>query len=143
MKTLVILIGPPGSGKSTYAKQLEPLGYVRINQDMFKGNRSSTTKAFDEALNEGKSIVLDRCNITKDQRRPWINKAMSKGYEEIIAIDFSTEKEVCIFRVANRTGHETINENTPLSKITEIVEGFIKSYEAPEFAEGFTVLVQK
>lgn len=143
MKTLVILIGPPGAGKSSYAKELETLGYVRINQDTFKGNRSSTTKAFDEALNEGKSIVLDRCNITKDQRRPWINKAMSKGYEERIAVDFKTEKEVCITRVANRTGHETIKENTPLAKVREIVEGFVKSYEAPEFTEGFTTLVQK
>ena len=143
MKTLVILVGPPGSGKSTYAKELEATGYVRINQDMFKGDRGSTTAAFDKALNEGKSIVLDRCNINKDQRRPWINKAMSAGYEERVAVIFETPVDVCIERIKAREGHETIPNTTPLEKITSIVRGFAESAQPVAFAEGFTALVQK
>jgi bifunctional polynucleotide phosphatase/kinase len=34
---IVLFCGSPGAGKSTfYWKQLEPLGYARINQDILK-----------------------------------------------------------------------------------------------------------
>tara|TARA_R110000868_G_scaffold66014_3_gene196966 strand:- start:2732 stop:3187 length:456 start_codon:yes stop_codon:yes gene_type:complete len=143
MKTLVILIGVPGSGKSFYAKELEAIGYVRINQDMFKGDRGSVTAAFDKALSEGKNIVLDRCNINKDQRRPWLNKAMSAGYEERIGVTFDTPIQTCITRIKNREGHETIPSSTSLDKIQEIVTSFDESSETPEFVEGFTSFIHK
>ncbi len=143
MKTLVILVGVPGSGKSTYARELEAIGYVRINQDMFKGDRGSTTDAFNNALNAGKNIVLDRCNINVDQRRVWLNKAISAGYEERLAVIMDTPLVVCIQRVKAREGHETIPQTTPIEKITSIVAGFKRSYEEPKFTEGFTTLVMK
>lgn len=143
MKTLVILVGIPGSGKTSYAQELVNLGYVRISQDAVNGNRAKTTEAFNNALNEGKNIVLDRCNINKDQRRPWVNKAMSAGYEERIAVLFETTKEECVERVSKRKGHETIPETTPIDKIKRIVYGFHSSKEDPQFAEGFTAIVLK
>lgn len=141
MKTLVILVGPPGSGKSTYAQDLVNKGYVRISQDAFKGDRSRVTEAFDAAIKEGKNVVLDRCNINKDQRRVWLNKANSLGYEEKIAVIFNTPLETCIARVQTRKGHETIPETASLDKIKEIVYSFEKSKETPEFVEGFTAII--
>lgn len=41
-KDIVILCGSPGAGKSTfYWKQLEPLGYSRVNQDILKTVRAA------------------------------------------------------------------------------------------------------
>lgn len=142
MKTLTILIGVPGSGKSSYAKHLETLGYTRVSQDANKGNKSKTTEQFIQATKENKDIVLDRCNINKDQRRVWINKAMAAGYDEIIGVSFSTDTETCISRVLARKDHETIKD-MPEEKVRSIVEGFASSFEAPSFQEGFTALVQK
>lgn len=36
-KDIILFVGPPGSGKSTfYWKYLKPLGYERVNQDLLK-----------------------------------------------------------------------------------------------------------
>lgn len=143
MKTLVILVGIPGSGKTSYARELEAIGYVRISQDEFNGDRGKTTEAFNLAMEQGKNIVLDRCNITKDQRRPWLNKAMYHGYEERIAMVFQVDPDECVQRIKERQGHETIPSDTPEEKIKSIVYGFHKSKQEPTFAEGFTVMMAK
>ena len=143
MKTLVILIGLPGSGKSTYAKELETSGYVRINQDAFNGDREATTKAFETALQEGKNVVLDRCNIDRNQRRVWINKAKQHNYEEILAVNFSVEPEICIERIKTRENHETIPKETRTDKVRSIVYGFSTSKEIPTFTEVFTAIIEK
>jgi len=138
-----MLIGLPGAGKSTYAKELEDQGYIRINQDMFDGDRAAATEAFNKALETGKNIVLDRCNITREQRTPWLNKAMYSGYEERIALVFQVDPDECIARIQAREGHETIPKDTPIEKIKSIVYGFNKSKQDPVFAEGFTVMMIK
>ncbi|KAJ4361284.1 DNA kinase/phosphatase Pnk1 [Ascochyta clinopodiicola] len=40
---IVLLVGSPGAGKSSfYWKQLQPLGYARVNQDILKTVSAST-----------------------------------------------------------------------------------------------------
>lgn len=67
-------MGVPGSGKSTFAKQLIPYGYVRVNQDDL-GNRKKCERVAKQALDQGKSVVVDRCNFDFPQRKTWINMA--------------------------------------------------------------------
>lgn len=143
MKTLVILIGPPGSGKTTYSKELEAIGYVRVSQDANNGDRGKTTEHFIKALEAGKNVVLDRCNINKDQRRVWINKALSAGYQDITGVKFVVDRDVCIERVLARKEHETIKETFSREKVESIVDGFRASFEEPKFEEGFTALIVK
>jgi predicted kinase len=82
MNTVIIMKGLPGSGKSTYAKQLVALNpdlYKRINRDdlrgMFDGghfsesNEKFVRKVRDmlilKALEEGKSVIVDDTNLSE------------------------------------------------------------------------------
>ena len=57
-KDIILFVGSPGSGKSTFFKnQLEPEGYVRINQDILK-TRDKCLKVADEQLAEEKSVAI-------------------------------------------------------------------------------------
>jgi predicted kinase len=141
MKTLIILVGPPGSGKTTYAQTLVDKGYVRISQDANGGSKSKTTEQFVTAMTEGKNIVLDRCNINKDQRRVWINKAMTNNYESIIAVRLTTDEHTCLNRVMNRKGHETV-ANMSFEQVSKLISGFNDSLEEPTLVEGFTEIVK-
>lgn len=61
---MVLFVGSPGSGKSTfYRKHLQPLDYVRINQDTLK-TRDKCFKVAEENLSEGKSVVIGECTST-------------------------------------------------------------------------------
>ena len=55
---LVILVGSPGAGKTTFAKRyITPLGYERVNQDILK-TRERCLKASAEYLGAKKSVVV-------------------------------------------------------------------------------------
>lgn len=55
---LVLFCGRPGAGKSTfYWKQLEPLGYERVNQDTLK-TREKCLQVAKELLDDGKSVAV-------------------------------------------------------------------------------------
>lgn len=57
---LVVLVGPPASGKSTFSKEHLPT-YCRINQDTLH-SVEKCRKAVDEMLGQGKSVVVDNTN---------------------------------------------------------------------------------
>lgn len=76
---VIVLVGRPASGKSTFAKKhLIPKGYVHINQDTLK-TKDKCIKAAREALNNGKSVVIDNTNPNPDVRKDYIALAKEKG----------------------------------------------------------------
>lgn len=99
-KNLIVLIGPPCSGKSTWVKN-NLKDYIRISRDdllegMFKdrGSYSDIFKSLTEdeqksidiqlmkeyklALNAGENIVIDMTNMSKKSRAKFLN-----GYKEL------------------------------------------------------------
>lgn len=64
---VLIMVGVPGSGKSTIANQLVEMGWERVNQDELGTRRVCETR-MESALQRGKSIVIDRCNFDISQR---------------------------------------------------------------------------
>ncbi len=82
-REVVLLCGSPGAGKSSwYWKYLEPLGFIRINQDMLKTvwytrhylgplfpanvvKQQNCLKAASETLEEGKSIAIGKQKNTR------------------------------------------------------------------------------
>ena len=103
---LLILVGLPGSGKSTAAATLESRGWVRINQDTL-GSRPACEAAASAALAAGRSVVVDRVNFDVRQRGTWVALARSTRVP-VAALELRLPIEVCVARAMARTDHPTI-----------------------------------
>lgn len=120
---VILLVGLPGSGKSTFAKtlqQLAPSKYVRINQDTL-GNRKKCESLMRKTLREKKCPIIDRCNFNQQQRDYFWKIAMEERLtnihqkEEVIKVQgvecivFTCSAKVCVDRCEGRGDtHETI-----------------------------------
>lgn len=65
---MLVLVGVPGSGKSTFAEQLAAgsrQSFMRVNQDTIKngkrGTREQCLARAKEHLRSGASVIIDRC----------------------------------------------------------------------------------
>lgn len=135
MVELLLLVGMPGAGKSSFAKKCYP-NYVYINQDTI-GNRNDCVNIMRLNLKEGKSCIIDRTNISKKQRAYFIEAAKALDITNIKALYIDTPKETCITRIEERDSHPNLTSSTPYDKIVEIVEKFEKDLEIPDVQEGF------
>lgn len=134
---VTILVGYPGSGKSTYSNnKFVGESAAIINQDTL-GSRKACLKKMEELLKTNKNVIVDRTNISKKQREYFISLAQKYKAERIECIDFKSSVERCIERVHKRKNHPTITEETSLDKIKEIVLKFEHDYEKPTMDEGF------
>eukprot|EP00435_Cladocopium_sp_Y103_P031378 s1968_g7.t3 len=131
---VLVLVGLPGSGKSTLASRLQKFGWVVINQDTL-GDRKKCVAAANEALSSGKRIVVDRCNVTRLQRRVWLGVA-DENKASTACIWLDVPEEECGDRVLHRFGHSTLPaDNSSL----EVISAFQERFESPMEAEGFVM----
>jgi predicted kinase len=138
MPKLTLLVGPPGSGKSTIAKDLTQndgdhgAATVYINQD---SQGAEHIELFMQAITEKKDVIVDRMNFNKQQRERYL------GYVKHFAPDYKTEiwvlhqpYAVCLERVRNRFGkHETINDE---KSARGALGTFFNKYERPQEDEA-------
>lgn len=123
---LMILVGPPGSGKTEYAKGLELIGFTRINQD---DQGKKYLELFEQAIANKENIVVDRMNFSLEQRMRFYEKAA--GYD-IKTMVFHVPYKVCLERCVKRIDHPTIkNEKTAKSAL----DTFFTKYERVEETE--------
>ena len=109
MKELVILIGPPGSGKTTYCKN-HLKDYRRISQDDM--GRHESMKVFKDAIKFGaEKIVIDRMNFDMAQRMRFVLPATRAGYSiKYLMFDVLDDNFNKLFkRIVERDQHPTIN----------------------------------
>jgi DNA 3'-phosphatase len=78
-KHLVIMVGSPASGKSYYSQKLENTGFLRINKDTMKTDKM-IYKIFNEGIKDGRNIVIDNTNPTKEVREKFITAAKKASY---------------------------------------------------------------
>ena len=151
---IVIMVGLPGSGKSTYRETLLAMrDYVIVSSDdeiealsqavglnytegfqRFIGQATAATKQkFREAVNTGKSIIWDQTNLSPKKRRG-ILKQVPKNYRKV-AVVFEVD-DVELQRRLDTRERETGKHIPP-----EVIKSMAKSYVPPSKQEGFDQVV--
>ena len=103
---MVLLIGIPASGKSTFATMHLSADYQRISLDLLK-KRAREAKVFSDAIAKRRSVVIDNTNVTRAERRRFIEPARAAGYE-VIGYFFQSVLSDCLQRNALRIGKARI-----------------------------------
>jgi bifunctional polynucleotide phosphatase/kinase len=86
---MVIFVGSPGSGKSTFWKN-HMSKYARINRDTLK-TKEKCYKAAEEQIMKGNSVIIDNTNPKTDDRAYFIGLAKKHGLK-IRCFRFLTSK---------------------------------------------------
>jgi bifunctional polynucleotide phosphatase/kinase len=92
--TLIICVGSPGSGKSTYIRgMLSDSKFTIISQDLL-GTKSKCLAAAKKALADGGTVIVDNTNPKSLSRQEFIN--LNSADSKTLCLYFSTRKEMCI-----------------------------------------------
>ena len=138
--TLILLVGVPGSGKTTYAQKYiqEHPGAIHLSSDSIRkelygdeaiqGDNNEVfslmqTRAID-ALNSGQSVVYDATNITRKDRSYII--ALCPKFAKIECYIIWAPIETCIERDATR--ERTVGK--------DVIDKMLKRFQAPYYDEG-------
>ncbi|KAL7283120.1 hypothetical protein ACG7TL_002546 [Trametes sanguinea] len=135
---VVLFVGYPALGKSSFFRtQFEPAGYVHVNQDTLK-TRDKCVKVTEQALKEGKSVVVDNTNRGKGTRQHYLS--LAKKYNAgARCIYFTGTLELAwhnnLYRAFNLppSHPEPKRALLPYSAFT----GFRADFEEPGGEEGF------
>jgi len=133
---IIILVGPPASGKSTYAKNLMTDRCAIISQDNM--GKLGHLEAFHNHLHGKFDLIIDRMNFNKEQRARYIKLAKEAGYTTKIIV-LHESKETCIKQGLNRLNaeeHPTIKTEQDLRRA---IDFFFSHYERPTDDEADTV----
>lgn len=129
VQEMVILVGYPASGKSSFANFFEQNGYKIICQDILK-TKPKCKKACVEFLKEGHSVVIDSTNPDIESRKFYTQ--LAKGIQ-IRCLYFNVSFEMA-FHI-NRF-RSIISDRTKVPIIVYRI--FKKKFQMPELSEGFT-----
>ena len=143
MPVLTMLIGIPGSGKSTYCanflKQFPQTVYLSSDAMRLKlfGNeeyQASNTEVFDameaaakQALREGKDVLLDATNLLARNRKNTLDFVKAIPGANAKAVVFKVPLKVCLERNRNRS--RVVPES--------VIRRMRRQMELPSTQEGF------
>jgi HAD superfamily hydrolase (TIGR01662 family) len=153
---IVVVAGPPGSGKSSSIQEMENAGYVRINRDLLGGSLKDSSNVYQEMWRQftmGKrAFVLDNVYATKESRAQVLEIGRDMGLPvRMIWIDASAEQAqfFAARRQVQRYGHvlrpaeykQKPYKDDPNMFPPAAQFAYWKRVERPEVAEGFTSVV--
>ena len=131
-KICVILVGPPGSGKSTLSQEYDKGGFIYVNQDT---QSKEHLHLFDMAVIDGRNVIIDRMNFNKMQRSRYLDIAKKNGYKTHIIV-LHQPRKICFERCMARKDHPTIKD---ASAANNALNTFFSKYERPTLDEADTV----
>lgn len=153
MPEVILMVGLPGSGKSTYISKYYKDGYVIISSDdLIQEKADELGKTYDDvfsdyigdaskyanilldkAIKDRKNIIIDKTNMSKKAR----NRVLSRiptGYNKT-AIVFNVDTEVLLNRITTR------NKNGKTISINVLFD-MERNYEEPTISEGFDKILK-
>jgi predicted kinase len=147
MASVHMLIGIPGSGKTTYGKKLqEQYGYQIISTDMVRNTfphieeKDVFSKVYQlcaEHLRNNIDIIYDATNITPAVRKRFIDNMKSYGVNyDLIGYFFSIDPEICVQRVVQRNLNPEERYLPP-----EVPLSYGKNIVPPLLEEGFKMII--
>lgn len=125
---LVLLIGIPATGKSTFARERLFATHVRLNRDMLKTAHRERV-LFDACLSTSTALVVDNTNVTRAERARFIDPARSAGFR---VRGFFFESKVRDALTRNEARGRPVPDVAVLGRSGEL--------ELPSFSEGFDEL---
>ena len=124
---LIILVGFPGSGKTTVSTLFEPYEHYEILHDDLK-TEGKIKKAVKLGIQSSKSVLIDATNPSSKKRSVFIDLVRKLNKDiHIRVIEMSTTMEEAMYR-------NSMREKT-VPKIVFYI--FRKNYEKPSLDEGF------
>jgi len=131
---LVILVGLPASGKTSfYRARFEPT-HVHVSKDLMRNRRDRQAlqlALIDEALAAGRSVVVDNLNATIADRAALIAVARRRG-AAVAGYVLDSSRQECLARNSARTGRERVP--------AVAVHTAAKRMQRPAYEEGFDQL---
>jgi predicted kinase len=136
---VVLTIGLPGSGKTTWFKRrgvtplssdlLRTLLFDDITEQRWQGLVFSTLRSLLRARLIAKMPwnYVDATNLSPHERRQWIKMAKSFGYD-VQAVFFDVPLEICMERNSRR--ERTVSD--------DVMKKMAERLRAPDFKEGFS-----
>jgi len=144
---LVVLVGPPGSGKSTWAQRngrgaihvsqdglidvISPDGFEHVYRPVYAAAEDALARA---ALASGHTVIVDRTNRTREHRRRWLEIARESGCPAL-AVAMTAPADLC--RSRNR-------ERDPKWRLSEgRMERMLAALEPVQLPEGFSAVFEE
>ena len=124
---IVLMVGIPGSGKTTFCRERLFPSHLYISLDQLK-TRSAEAELFAFALNRRKSCVVDNTNINAVERCRYIQLAQKVKNVRVVVYCFAPDLKGCIDRNNERTGRAHVPESA--------IRGRLAMFENPHFSEG-------
>jgi predicted kinase len=131
---LVILIGLPGAGKSTFYRSRFARTHLHVSKDLMRNRRGRQARQLvlvDEGLAAGRSVVVDNVNATAADRAALIEVGRRRG-ASVVGYVLVAERAECLRRNRDRTGRDRVPDVA--------VYAAAKRFEPPRCAEGFAEL---
>ena len=145
---VVMIMGLPGAGKSTMARELEAKGYLRLNRDDTGGTLRRLIPALDRALASGTSrVVLDNTYVSRASRAAVIHAAAAHRVDVRcvwLSTSIADAQVNAVERIVERYGRlldvEALaaeRKHNPAGLAPMPLFRYQRELEAPAVAEGF------
>ena len=152
MKKLMLLIGTPLSGKSTFIREnysdtivisrdelvMEVFGSNDYNKAFKEVNHKEVDKLLDLKLKEANlgdsDVIIDMTNMVSKRRIGTLEYFSNNFYKEAIVFPFLTDEE---YLVRNNKRNELENKFIPMS----VIQSMKESYVSPTLEEGFDNII--